>query len=118
MPHIPILGHRKPSYWQCPSCQLKHESWEQRPHTPTHHCPKLVGLPIPFVALVNPDDDLNPKKQRHKLIVREAYVGGEVGIRYDENRRPISAIHVERDDGSNDCHVYAPTASINAKDYR
>ena len=67
-----------------------------------HSCPALKGLMAPFV------DDL--QKARHVVKDRDDYVGNEL-VQTDNEGRPVMALVTERADGSNDCHVYAPTAT-------
>lgn len=42
-------------------------------------------------------------------VVRPDYVRDEIGITYDDNKRPIMSVVVEREDGES-CYVFAPTA--------
>jgi hypothetical protein len=49
---------------------------------------------------------------RHVVMGREDYEGEALGLRRDADGRPIMAIRTERADGSNDCHVFAPTATV------
>lgn len=88
--------------WQCPSCLGLHVTREARPHTPMHPCPALGGLTAPFVELHGERLDA-----RHVVVEREDYIGAE-------HASPVMALRTERADGSNDCVVYAPTATASA----
>jgi uncharacterized protein YodC (DUF2158 family) len=89
--------------WECPSCPTVHRTQGVLPPNaaPMHSCPGLKGFSAPFVPAGT--------KARHVAVEREDYVNGET-VRVDAEGRPIMAIRTERADGSNDCHVYAPTA--------
>lgn len=101
---VPILDpHRD---WECPSCHARHRSFETRPHTPMHPCRAQGGLQVPFV----PAGEV--EAARHAVVVREDYVGGEQGVRFDGDGRPVSAVRTERRDGSNDVHVFAGVATV------
>jgi hypothetical protein len=103
---VPLLDATK--RWECPSCGLQHVTREARPHTPMHDCRALAGLLAPFVAVTGAE--LNRHQQRLVVVDREDYVGNEI-VRTDGNGRPVMAVRTERADGSNDCHVFAPTAT-------
>lgn len=88
--------------WGCPSCGAVHRTTEPRPHIPTHPCPALNGLSVPYVE--------QGVHARHVAVDREDYVGDEL-VQTDNLGRPVAAVRTERYDGSNDTHVYAPTAT-------
>jgi len=44
-------------------------------------------------------------------VEREDYVGSET-VTYDSDGRPIMAVNVEREDGSNDRVVFAPCVNV------
>lgn len=94
--------------WQCPSCDLQHVTFEARPHTPMHPCPKMNGLLAPFVEVTGVEFDRSVV--RLVRVDREDYVGDEV-VRVDGEGRPAQAVITERADGSNDCHAFAATAT-------
>lgn len=87
--------------WECPSCLARYQTKEARPHVPMHPCPKL-GIIAPYVEV--------GERARHLVVEREDYVGDEL-VRHSLDGRPIMAVRTERWDGSNDCHVMAPTAT-------
>lgn len=91
--------------WQCPSCLGLHVTREARPHTPMHPCPALGGLTAPFVEVHG--TELAHGAARHVVVEREDYIGGS-------NAGRTMALRTERADGSNDCTVYAPTATASA----
>lgn len=94
--------------WECPSCGVQHVTHEARPHVPMHPCRSLRGILAPFVEVHG--IELDRSRQRHVVVDREDYVAGEL-VRTDADGRPVMAVVTERADGSNDCHVFAPTAT-------
>lgn len=86
-------------HWQCPNCQLTDVS--TGPGQRYHQCPGLRGLLAPMVPA--------GFKGQVKALEREDYIRKEDVI-LDGNGRPIMAVVTEREDGSNDCAVFAPTA--------
>ncbi len=95
--------------WACPSCHALHTTREVRPHTPLHPCRAHRGVLVPFVP-ARSNDGIPAGTVRHVLVERGDYVGGERGIRYHDGRA-LMAVVTERADGSNDCAVFAPTAT-------
>lgn len=93
--------------WECPSCGQQDVTREARPHTRMHTCRKL-GIIAPMVEVHG--TELRKHSVRHVVNEREDYVAGEL-VRRDAEGRPIMSIYTEREDGSNDCHVFAPTAT-------
>lgn len=81
--------------WMCPNCPLEETTVEPRPHTRYHVCPGLRGLTAPMVPAGS--------KVKVTAVEREDYIG-------DENAGPVMAVRTEREDGSNDVVVFAPTA--------
>jgi hypothetical protein len=51
------------------------------------------------------------QKSRHILVERGDFIGREHGISYDTDGRAIMSVVTERADGTNDCTVFAPTAT-------
>ena len=96
--------------WQCPSCGHQHTTNTAQVVTPLHACPHWAGLAVALVEVHSNHDDT--PKVRHRLIMREDYVGREQGIVWGPGGAPISAVHTERADGSHDTHVFAPVAGI------
>lgn len=94
-------------HWECPSCNVQHVTKEARPHIPMHPCRKLMGILAPYVEVTGAE--LDKRKQRHVVVERSDYVGNEL-VRVNAAGRPIQSIITERADGSNDTHVFAPTA--------
>lgn len=97
--------------WECPSCGTTHKTHGALPPNaaPMHACRALSGFSTPFVPFGS--------RARHVVKEREDYVGDEL-VQVDGEGRPIMAIVTERPDGSNDCHVYAPTATITKEESR
>lgn len=109
MPNVPIFEapeHR----WACPSCSLLHVTREHRPHTPMHNCAGHRGVMVPFVPVASNEGPARGAV-RHVVVERGDYVGGEVGLRTDDNGRPVMAVITERADGSNDCAIFAGAAT-------
>ena len=90
--------------WECPACTHRHQTTETRPHVPLHPCAGLGGLSAPMVLE-------GTQKTRHVLQERGDYINGEHGILYDPDGRAIMSVVTERADGTNDCTVFAPTAT-------
>jgi len=98
-------------WWQCPSCGYQHTTdTPGQVVTPLHACPHWAGL---AVALVEVHSNHETPRARHRLVMRDDYVGREEGIVWGPGGAPISAVHTERPDGSHDTHVFAPIAGIN-----
>ena len=91
--------------WECPNCGAQDVTRQHLPHSRMHPCPALRGMTAPFVEVLP-----GAQRSRLKAVVREDNVG-EDGVRFDGDGRPIMAVVTERADGSNDVHVFAPTAS-------
>ena len=89
--------------WHCPQCGHTAQTAEMKPHVRMHRCPKLHGLDIPLVR-----DDMDAKVV---AVEREDYLRDEVQTT-DDRGKPITAIRVERADGTNDTYVNAPLAKI------
>lgn len=88
-------------HWACPNCRYQHVTREARPHTPMHPCAGLAGFLSPLLPAGS--------TSRVYAVEREDYVGTD-DVRRDENGRPVMAVITQHADGSNDTHVYAPTA--------
>jgi len=89
--------------WGCPNCGKLAYTAEPLPHTEFHPCPGLKGVLAPMIEV--------GQKVKVLAVVREDYIGREV-VRKDDDGRPVMAVVTERPDGSNDCAVFAPTASF------
>lgn len=98
--------------WQCTACDLQHVTHEPRAHVPMHPCRKLAGILAPFTEVTG--IELDRTAQRLVVVERDDYERNEI-LRRDANGRPVMAVRTERADGSNDTHVFAPTAT-NRKD--
>lgn len=92
--------------WSCPNCTVTSLTREARPHTRMHPCKGLFGLDAPMV-----EDGVDCKVV---TTVREDYVGDELGLRYDDNNRPVMNVTTVRGDGSTDVGVYAPLCVTDA----
>jgi hypothetical protein len=68
-----------------------------------HSCRALAGITAPMV----------PAGVRCRVIAheREDYIGDEL-VHLDADGRPVMNVVTERDDGSNDVIVFAPTAQM------
>lgn len=99
----------------CPSCDATHTVRDARPITPMHMCKALKGLMAPFVE-THGAQTLARGAVRHRVVERDDYLAGERGIRIDGDGRVVMAISTERADGSNDVHVFAPSAVAKAKE--
>lgn len=101
---IPLLQpeHR----WECPNCPQVHVTNEPEPHTPFHSCRGLRGLTAPFIPFGS--------RAVVEAVEREDYVAGD-DVQVDGNGRPVMSIVTRRPDGSNDCAVLAPTATVRAE---
>lgn len=91
--------------WYCPNCGATDRTQEYRPRF--HTCPKLRGLTAPMLPV--------GAKARVYLREREDYVGSERVQVDPELGRPVMSIVTERDDGSNDAIILAPTATAAAR---
>jgi hypothetical protein len=94
-------------HWVCPNCTLTDMTHEAQPHTRYHACKGLKGLSAPMV----------PAGTNAKVtaIERQDYIGTET-VQTDAEGRPVMAVVTEREDGSNDVAVFAPTANGKAEE--
>lgn len=101
---ILVVAERR---WSCPNCTFTDVTHEARPHTRYHVCKGLKGLSAPMV----------PADTRVKVsaVEREDYIGDEQ-VQTDAEGRPVMAVVTEREDGSNDVSVFAPTANGKAEE--
>lgn len=93
----------RPIEWDCERCNVR----DVTPPDVTnryHFCSGLSGLTAP----------LRRPGERVLIQMREDYVGTE-DVQYDGEGRPVASLSTERVDGSNDLHVYAPTAYLDGK---
>jgi hypothetical protein len=88
--------------WVCPNCTLTDVTREARPHTRFHPCAGLKGLIAPMVE--------EGTKVKVTANEREDYIEGE-DVQLSPDGRPVMNIVTEREDGSNDVMVFAPTAN-------
>jgi hypothetical protein len=93
-------------FWECPHCRYTDVTHEARPHTRFHSCTGMHGLTAPMVEAGS--------KVKITLKEREDYVGDETVTM--AGGRPVMSIVTEREDGSNDVVVFAPTATAKAED--
>ena len=89
--------------WVCPNCTTTAVTRIAAPHTEFHTCRGLRGLTAPLVP-----EDMDCKVE---AVEREDYVGHET-VTGDDEGRPVMSIVTTRADGSNDCAVLAPCASV------
>lgn len=93
--------------WMCPNCPLEEVTHEVKPHTRYHICPGLLGLTTPMVPVGT--------RATVTAVEREDYIGNEQ-VQLANNGRPVMSVVTEREDGSNDVTVYAPTATAKAEE--
>lgn len=94
-------------HWECPNCELTQVTHEAQPHTRFHSCRGLRGLTAPMVP--------TGSDVKVEAVEREDYVGQEA-VTTDGEGRPIMAVVTTRADGSNDCAVLAPCATVSAEE--
>ena len=97
-----VLLQPPPKQWVCPNCLEQDVTpWD----TPNrfHKCRALAGITAPMV----PAGD----RARVVAVEREDYVG-RADVQVDGYGRPISAVRTEREDGSNDTLILAPTVHM------
>jgi hypothetical protein len=92
--------------WVCPNCTATDVTHESKPHTRFHSCRGLKGLTAPLV----PDGT----DCVVEAVERDDYVGKEL-VQSNGEGRPISAVVTRYADGSNDCAVLAPCATVKAR---
>jgi hypothetical protein len=100
MPEILDLPVRR---WECPNCDCRAVTREAIPQTRYHECAGLRGMVAPMV--------LEGSDVKVEAVEREDYIGSEA-VTTDGGGRPIMAVVTTRADGSNDCAVMAPCATI------
>ena len=94
--------------WYCPRCSATDQTRIAGPHDRMHVCPRLRMLTVPMVRRgVDAMIELNEP---------EDYIGNEQVRRDPELGRPVMNIVTTRADGSNDCMVFAPTATARLGD--
>jgi hypothetical protein len=98
---VDLRAYVKPVDWWCPRCDVIAHTCRPEPHTQFHRCPGLAGLDAPMVPA--------GVKAMTIAIERDDYVGKEI-VTLDGNGRPIMAVEIVRDDGT-DRAVYAPCAT-------
>lgn len=98
----PIILTAPEHRWVCSRCDHVHVTHDVRPHTPFHPCRGLKGLTAPMTA--------EGERVDVRVHEREDYLGDEVVTR-DGDNRPIMAVEVVRDDGT-DLAVFAPMARV------
>lgn len=94
-------------HWECPNCTFTDVTHEAQPHTRFHACKGLKGLTAPMIPAGT--------KAKVTAVEREDFIGTET-VQTDGEGRPVMAVITEREDGSNDTTVYAPTATARARD--
>lgn len=101
---IPLLRTRR--LWYCPQCKAEDVTYEARPHSRFHTCPKLRGLTAPMLPA--------GVKAKVELKEREDYVNGEQVQLDPELGRPVQSVITTRDNGQ-DTTVFAPAATGSGK---
>lgn len=102
---IPVLTPTQ--RWSCPNCKQTSITHEQQPHTRYHTCAGLKGLAAPMVR--------EGTRVKISAVEREDYIGTEK-VQTNAEGRPVMAVVTEREDGSNDVSVFAPTATGKAEE--
>lgn len=107
--HTPILESER--HWECPSCGYQTTTTRGGIITPMHACPKQTGLQMPLVQVLD-NGGLKAGTVRHVVVERQDMIGPNEVVLLDDQGRAIQAVRTERADGSNDCHVFAPLATL------
>lgn len=102
---IPVL---KPmTEWYCPNgCGKTDVTYEARPHSRFHTCPKLRFLTAPLLPVGT--------AAKVEAREREDYVGAEIVQLDPERGRPVQSIVTTRDDGQ-DAIVFAGLATAKGR---
>jgi hypothetical protein len=97
-----VLLTLPPTHWVCPNCPAE-EVTAGNVANRFHVCRGLAGLNAPMI----------PAGSRCRVTAneREDYEGDQLVTR-DGEGRPVMNVVTERDDGSNDVVVFAPTAQM------
>lgn len=93
--------------WTCPNCDYVDQTTQAGPHTRYHACKGLHGLTAPMVSAGT--------RAKVTAVEREDYIGNEQ-VQLTPEGRPVMAVVTEREDGSNDVTVFAPTANGKAEE--
>ena len=101
---IPVV--RTVNRWYCPNCRMEDVTYEPRPHTRYHTCPKLRGLTAPLLPAGT--------SAKVEAVEREDYVGSDTVQLDPERGRPVMAVVTTRDDGT-DRLVFAPAATASGR---
>lgn len=101
---VPLLTREQ--RWECPNCTTTDVTTDPRPHSRMHSCRGLAGLTAPMVPVGT--------RCKVEAVERGDYVGGEL-VTLDGDGRPVMAVVTTRDDGQ-DCAVFAPLATGDARD--
>jgi len=98
---VPILGIAQD--WECPAkhCTRRARTLKPGAPAPSHQCPQMRGLVVPFVH--------KGTRAEMRAVERQDYIGAEL-VQTDGNGRPVMAVETVRDDGQ-DVAVYAPAAT-------
>lgn len=112
---IPVLNPVR--FWECPECHAQHVTNDPRAITPMHVCRALRGLLAPYVQVQN-NHGIRRGAVRLVALERPDFEGQEVGLTRDGDGKSIYAVHTERADGSNDCHVFPAAATSGAQAHK
>lgn len=99
MAMVPVLAPRRE--WWCPNCTTMEVTETPIKGSRYHHCAGMGGIAAPMLERY--------EKAHVVAVVREDYVGNEVGINYAADGTPIMAVHKITDDVQH-CVVFCPTA--------
>jgi hypothetical protein len=83
-------------WWKCPSCGAMDRTQQIEHHTQFHDCPALGGVAVPLIEV----GDLDARPDGRQVIVMR------------EDGPGVASVRTEHGDGSNDCTVFAPTATV------
>ena len=97
---VPILGATQE--WECPAkhCTRRARTLKPGASAPSHQCPQMRGLVVPFVR--------KGTRAEMRAVERQDYIGADL-VQTDGNGRPVMAVETVRDEGR-DVAVYAPVA--------
>ena len=92
-----------PKVYTCPNCTTRAELAPKASGAHMHTCPGLHGITAPLV--------LEGISASVETVERGDYINGEHGVTFDDEGRAVTAVVTRHADGSNDCAVFAPTAT-------
>lgn len=104
--NVPMMTPKQ--RWVCPNCDLEEVTHLAKPHTRMHTCPGAKYMTVPMVHAGT--------DAKVELTKREDYLGEDDGhAQVDEDGTPWMNAITTHADGSQDCAVFAPSASATAR---